>query len=99
VREHGVTGLAIVAGDKHSFWAGLASKELPPRAFDLVAVEFITGSVSSLGLFEAMPAIVNPENPLRGLYLADRRQVLCPPSTLRFCTGSARPLNYATREM
>jgi alkaline phosphatase D len=37
VRAHGVTGLAIVAGDKHSFWAGLSTADLPPRAYDPVA--------------------------------------------------------------
>src|SRR5262249_27024148 len=30
VRDHGITGFATVAGDRHSFWAGLASKGLPP---------------------------------------------------------------------
>ncbi len=24
VRDHGITGFATVAGDRHSFWAGLA---------------------------------------------------------------------------
>ncbi len=26
VRDHGITGFATVAGDRHSFWAGLAAK-------------------------------------------------------------------------
>jgi len=25
IRDEGITGLAIVAGDKHNFWAGYAS--------------------------------------------------------------------------
>ena len=28
----GITGFAIVSGDRHSFWAGLAAKALPPAA-------------------------------------------------------------------
>ena len=31
VRDRGITGLAIVAGDRHSFWAGRVSKALPPQ--------------------------------------------------------------------
>jgi len=69
VRKHGVTGLAIVAGDKHSFWAGLACADLPPRAYDPVAVEFITGSISALGFAEASPFAIKEDNPLRALYL------------------------------
>jgi len=34
VREEGITGFAIVAGDKHSFWAGYPSESLPPKPFD-----------------------------------------------------------------
>ncbi len=29
--EHGITGFTTVAGDRHSFWAGLAAKSLPPN--------------------------------------------------------------------
>ena len=70
VRAAGVTGLAIVAGDKHSFWAGLATKDLPPRAYDPVGVEFITGSISALGLVEVAPFRFKEDNPVRPLYLA-----------------------------
>ena len=31
VREQAITGFATVSGDRHSFWAGLAAKALPPR--------------------------------------------------------------------
>ena len=70
VRAAGVTGLAIVAGDKHSFWAGFATKDLPPRAFDPVGVEFITGSISALGLAEVAPFRFKQDDPVRPLYLA-----------------------------
>jgi alkaline phosphatase D len=70
LRKKGVTGLAIVAGDKHSFWAGLTSADLPPRAYDPVGVEFVTGSISAQGLAEIMDLIVKPDHPLRALYYA-----------------------------
>src|SRR5262249_56612261 len=49
VRDAGITGLAIVAGDRHAFWAGLPSRSLPPKPFDPVGVEFVVGSISSPG--------------------------------------------------
>jgi len=72
VRKHGVTGLAIVAGDKHSFWAGLACADLPPRDYDPVAVEFITGSISATGTGEALPYVIKDNDPLRALYLVGK---------------------------
>ena len=47
IRDAGITGFATVAGDRHSFWAGLAAKALPPQPFDPIGVAFITGSVSA----------------------------------------------------
>jgi alkaline phosphatase D len=78
VRQHGVTGLAIVAGDKHSFWAGLATADLPPRAYDPVAVEFTTGSISALGLAEASPYVIKEDDPLRALYLVGTKEKFIP---------------------
>ena len=68
LRKKGVTGLAVVAGDKHSFWAGLTSADLPPRAYDPVGVEFVTGSISAQGLAELGDRIVKPDHALRALY-------------------------------
>jgi alkaline phosphatase D len=70
LRQKGVTGLAVVAGDKHSFWAGLTSADLPPRAYDPVGVEFVTGSISAQGLVEIGDRIVKPDHALRALYYA-----------------------------
>ncbi len=70
LRKRGITGLAIVAGDKHSFWAGLTSADLPPRAYDPVGVEFVTGSISAQGLAELADRIVKPDHALRALYYA-----------------------------
>lgn len=71
VAREGITGFAIVAGDKHSFWAGLVSKDLPPEPFEPVGVEFITGAISSQGLFEVAQQTFPREHPLRALYLHD----------------------------
>jgi alkaline phosphatase D len=68
LRKQGVTGLAVVAGDKHSFWAGLTSADLPPRDYHPVGVEFITGSISAQGFVELGELIVKPDHPLHALY-------------------------------
>src|ERR1700722_18748704 len=54
VRENGITGCATVAGDRHSFWAGLAAKSLPPKPFEPVGIAFVTGSISAPGNVEAL---------------------------------------------
>lgn len=71
IREEGITGFAIVAGDKHAFWAGYPSKTLPPLAFDPVGVEFVTGSISSQ-TFAEVQQLASRERPLRPFYLHDR---------------------------
>src|SRR6185436_8289449 len=40
IRQHGIAGFATVAGDRHSFWAGLAAKALPPAPFEPVGIAF-----------------------------------------------------------
>ncbi len=72
VRDAGITGFAIVAGDRHSFWAGYAAKALPPAAFEPVGVSFVGGSISSVGSAEANEHNQKKENnPTRGLYIAE----------------------------
>ncbi|HEU0106989.1 MAG TPA: phosphodiesterase, partial [Vicinamibacteria bacterium] len=71
VRDAKITGFAIVSGDRHSFWAGLAAKALPPAAFEPVGVAFITGSISAPGLVEAYEHRFPKDHPLRALYVAD----------------------------
>ena len=56
-------------GDRHSFQAGLLSASLAPKEFSPVAVEFVTGSVSAPGLFEATEYAMPKEHPLRAIYL------------------------------
>ena len=69
VREHGITGFATVAGDRHSFWAGVAAAQLPPRTFSPVGVAFVTGSISAPGLVEAFEHSLPKDHPLRALYV------------------------------
>lgn len=69
VRERGITGFATVAGDRHSFWAGLAAKSLPPKLFQPVGIAFITGSISAPGLVEAFEHKLPKSHPLRCLYV------------------------------
>jgi alkaline phosphatase D len=71
IREQGISGFATIAGDRHSFWAGLAAKALPPHAFEPVGVAFITGSISAPGIVEALEHKFPAEHALRALYLAD----------------------------
>jgi alkaline phosphatase D len=69
VRDHGITGFATVAGDRHSFWAGLAAKALPPKMFEPVGIAFVTGSISAPGIVEALEYNLPREHPLQPLFL------------------------------
>ena len=71
VEREGITGFATVAGDRHSFWAGLAAKALPPHKFEPVGVAFVVGSISAPGMVEALEHNFAKEHPLRPLFLAD----------------------------
>ncbi|MBM7121871.1 alkaline phosphatase D family protein [Dyella kyungheensis] len=73
VAREGITGFATVAGDRHSFWAGLAAKALPPNAFEPVGVAFVVGSISAPGMVEAIEHGFPKDHPLRPLFLADRQ--------------------------
>jgi alkaline phosphatase D len=71
VRDAGITGFAIVSGDRHSFWAGLAAKALPPAAFEPVGVTFVVGSISAPGMAEANEHNQKKDDPLRPLFVAN----------------------------
>ena len=72
VRDAKITGFAIVSGDRHSFWAGYAAAELPPRKFEPVGLSFVGGSLASPGTMEALEHGLRKDHPLRALFLADR---------------------------
>src|SRR5215470_15608454 len=72
VRDAKITGFAIVSGDRHSFWAGYATAELPPGKFEPVGLSFVGASLVSLGTMEAQEHNLPKDAPLRALFLADK---------------------------
>ena len=72
VRDAKITGFAILSGDRHSFWAGYATSELPPGKFEPVGLSFVGASLSSAGAMEALEHRPPNKFPLRQLYLVDR---------------------------
>ena len=72
VRDAKITGFAIVSGDRHSFWAGYATSQLPPGKFEPVGLSFVGASLSSAGTMEALEHRPPNKFPLRQLYLVDR---------------------------
>ncbi len=72
VRDQAITGFCVVGGDRHAFYAGLASKSLPPKQYEPLGVEFITGSISQQTLFEVMEVTMAKDHPMRVLHLIDQ---------------------------
>ena len=96
VRNHGVTGFATVAGDRHSFWAGLAAKTLPPRPFEPVGIAFIVGSISAPGMVEALTYGLPADHPLRPLFVGQAPTDTRPQPTMNLLLhhGVASCLEY-----
>ena len=78
VRDAKITGFAIVSGDRHSFWAGYASAELPPGKFEPVGLSFVGASLTSPGAMEANEHNLKKDAPLRALFLADKVEAAKP---------------------
>ena len=97
VRDHGIAGFVTVAGDRHSFWAGLAAKSLPPRPFAPVGIAFVTGSISAPGLVEAFEHNLPKDHPLRALYVGQSPADLRPQPTINLLLrhGVRSCLEYA----
>jgi alkaline phosphatase D len=97
VRDQGITGFAAVAGDLHSFWAGLAAKALPPRRFEPVGVAFVTGSISAPGTVEAFEHKISKKDPLRPLFLGQGPEDKTPQPTVNMLVkhGVRSCLEYA----
>jgi alkaline phosphatase D len=72
IRDQKITGFSVVAGDRHAFLAGLASKALPPKKFEPLGVEFIVGSISQQTLFEVLEVTMAKDHPMRVLHLIDK---------------------------
>ena len=69
IRRGNITGVVALCGDRHAFEASLVAPSLPPRAFEPVIAEFITGSISAPGIFEAAEYSLPKNHPLRAIYL------------------------------
>ena len=69
IRRERITCVATLCGDRHTFMAGVVSTSLPPQRFEPVVAEFITGSVSAPGLFEAAEYALAKDHSLRAIYL------------------------------
>ena len=97
VRDHGITGFATVAGDRHSFLAGLAAKALPPNAFEPVGVAFVTGSISAPTVVEALEHGLPKEHPLRPLFVGQGPEDTRPQPTMNLLLrhGVRSCLEYA----
>lgn len=95
IRDSAISNFVTVSGDRHSFWAGLASKALPPSRFEPVGAAFITGSISAAGLVEAFEHRFPKNHPLRALYIADRVGKPQPTVNLLLHHGVRACLEYA----
>jgi alkaline phosphatase D len=97
VHEHGITGFATIAGDRHSFWAGLAAKSLPPKPFDPVGIAFVVGSISAPGEVEAIEHVFPKQHPLRPLFLGQASTDNAPQPTINMLLrhGVRSCLEYA----
>ncbi len=97
VRAHGISGFVTVAGDRHSFWAGLAAKALPPKPFEPVGIAFATGSISAPGVQEALEHVLPKDHPLRPLYVGQGPADHTPQPTLNMLLrhGVRSCLEYA----
>lgn len=72
IRDQKITGFCVVGGDRHAFFAGLVSKALPPKKFEPIGVEFITGSISQQTLQEVLEVTMKKDHPKRVLQLIDQ---------------------------
>jgi alkaline phosphatase D len=97
VKKRGITGFAIVSGDRHSFWAGYAASELPPRRFDPVGLSFVGASLVSPGAMESFEHGFKKPNPLKPLYVAPRPGAAKPEWTynMTLLHGVRSSLEYA----
>jgi alkaline phosphatase D len=97
VRANGITGFATIAGDRHSFWAGLSAKALPPKPFEPVGIAFVVGSISAPGFVEAYEHVFPKNHPLRALYIGQAPSDVKPQPTFNLLLrhGVRSCLEYA----
>ncbi len=97
IQQNEISGFVTVAGDRHSFWAGLAAKSLPAARFSPVGIAFVTGSISAPGYIEALEHSFPKHHPLRVLYLGQGPEDAKPQPTLNLLLrrGVKSCLEYA----
>jgi alkaline phosphatase D len=97
VRANRISGFATIAGDRHSFWAGLAATSLPPKPFVPVGIAFVTDSISAPGVVEALEHGLPKDHPLRSLYVGQGPNDRTPQPTLNLLVrhGVRSCLEYA----
>lgn len=78
VKSQRITGFVTLSGDRHSFWAGYSAAHLPPGRFEPVGLNFVTGSISSPGMVEALEHGLAKDHPLRPLFLVDSKDAAKP---------------------
>ena len=100
VARCGIAGFVTLSGDRHSFWAGLSAKALPPESFSPVGVSFVVGSISSPGMVEAFEHTLPKAHPLHALYLVDRPGRAKPEPTVNLLLkhGVRSCLDYAAHD-
>jgi alkaline phosphatase D len=69
VRREEITGVATLCGDRHAFLAGLLKSSSVSPDDAPIAPEFVTGSISAPGLFEAFERGIPQSHPLRPIYV------------------------------
>ncbi len=94
VKMRGITGFTSVAGDRHSFWAGLLSKTLPPKDFEPVGLEFVTGSISAPGFLESMEYKFPKDHKLAKAYIPNINRTVLHGIQAGLGTGAPDP-NFA----
>jgi alkaline phosphatase D len=97
IRDQGISGFATIAGDRHSFWAGLSAKTLPPKAFEPVGIAFVVGSISAPGTVEKFEHQFPKQDPLRPLFLGQGPADALPQPTINLLVrhGVNSCLEYA----
>ncbi len=72
IAREGITGFATVAGDRHSFLAGVATRSLPPRGFEPVGIAFVTAPSRRRAWPSRKSTIIRKTIRCARLYLMDR---------------------------
>ena len=91
VKTHGIIGFTSVAGDRHAYFAGLLSKSLPPKDFEPVGIEFVTGSVSAPGFLESLEYKFPKDHKLAKAYFPNLNRTLLHGIQAGLGTGAPDP--------